>query len=557
MKTLHKYNIHWLLASCCVLLSIACDKNGELFKEFNPERMFMPGGEIRSESGETEVRLTWGKAPNTETSNYIVEVSKDSLFTNGALFSLNTDTTGVVITDQQIEVQTKYFARIRTAETIQSEASNWLHSNGFLIRGKQLFNFIDEQIDLQDTWVRLTWRPDQTTTKLIVGTPTGVIDEETGREQFLVAQEITLTAEEVEFGERRVDGLQPETEYIAFLFAGSVQVGDMKFTTKATSNFTIEVTPEDDLAQVIADAENQAVIGLHPGVYDLTENVVRIENKHITFGSVSGNPLNTTINPKGFELRGDGAGIHLTDITVDMLNVEGTYLVDLQGGATTFSSILVQGCRINGIGRALVRGSRAGNREHQIDYIRVENSIVQDNDQDYALFELQKLQMNRFELVNSTFNRLSTNILRYDTNIGTPEASILIDYCTINAFGNTGNRRPLMDVNTPADIVVNNSVLANTGWISPRFTSLSMNNELLRAGNGATARIANTNVFNLLNSAAPREPLNIPSVVVVSNVLSETLPWDLTTSDFTLPANSPLRTASSSAGPIGDPRWAR
>src|SRR5690606_16600257 len=492
MKTLHKYSIHWILASCCILLSIACDKNSELFKEFNPERMFMPSKEIGAESGETEVKLTWGEALNTEKATYIVEISKDTLFANGPLFSLNTDTAGVILTDQQIEVRTKYFARVRTVGTGQSDDSHWLYSNGFLIRGKQLFHFIDEQIDLQDTWVRLTWRPDETATTIGITKMHGDYDEDTGTETGPRVQTISLTVAEIESGERLIEELDPETRYSATLWADEVQIGQLFFTTKATSNFTIEIGPEDDLAQVIADAENQAVIGLRPGTYNLTENVVRIENKHITLGSVSGNPTNTIINPRGFELRGDGSGIHLYDLTVDMLGTPDLYLVDLQGGATTYTSIHVQGCRIQGIGRAFVRGSRAGNREHRIDYIRVENSIVQDNDQDYALFELQKLQMNRFELVNSTFNRLSNNILRYDTNIGTPGVSILIDHCTINAFGNTGGRRPLMDVNTAADIVISNSILANTGWISPRYSSLSMNNDLLRAANGATARIANT-----------------------------------------------------------------
>ncbi|MBD1421142.1 DUF4957 domain-containing protein [Sphingobacterium chuzhouense] len=557
MKTLHKYSIHWLLALCCVLLSIACDKNSELFKEFNPERMFMPSKEIGAESGETEVKLTWGEALNTEKASYVVEISKDTLFANGPLFSLDTDTAGVILTDQQIEVRTKYFARVLTVGTGQSDDSHWLHSNGFMIRGKQLFNLLDEQVDLQDKSVRLTWRPDETATTIIIGKLTGEINEETGGEKFDIIHQINLTADEIASGERLVEDLQSETPYVAILYARDVQIGILKFTTKATSNFTIEIGPEDDLAQVIADAENQAVIGLRAGTYNLTENVVRIENKHITLGSVSGNPANTKINPKGFELRGDGAGIHFNDLTIDMLGTPDLYLVDLPAGAATFTSIHLQGCRIHGIGRALVRGSRAGNREHKIDYIRVENSIVQDNDQDYALFELQKLQMNRFELVNSTFNRLSTNILRYDVNIGTPRASILIDYCTINAFGNTGGKRPLMDVNTPADIVVSNSILANTGWISPRFTSLSMNNDLLRAANGATARIANTNVFNLLNSATPRAKLNIPNGVVTATVLEVALPWDVNTDDFTLPANSSLREASSNAGPIGDPRWAR
>src|SRR5690606_33042623 len=274
----------------------------------------------------------------------------------------------VVLTDQQIEIRTRYYARVRTLETGSSETSHWLHSSRFLIRGKQLFNFIDEQLDLADTWVRLTWRAEETVTRLVVATPVGEIDEETGEQDMDVIQQITLTPEEIASGERSVEGLQPETSYIAFLYAGELQVGDMMFTTKATSNFTMEITPEDDLEQVIADAENNAIIGLHPGVYDVTEDIIRIEGKHITLASVSGNPTNTIINPRGFELRDDGSGIHLYDLTVDMLDVEGTYLIDLQGGATTFSSIHVQGCRIERIGRAFVRGSRAGNREHSIDY---------------------------------------------------------------------------------------------------------------------------------------------------------------------------------------------
>ena len=72
MKTLYKNSIHWFLAFCGVILSFACDKDNELFKEFMPERMFMPSKVIGTESGETEIKLSWGEALNTETATYIV-----------------------------------------------------------------------------------------------------------------------------------------------------------------------------------------------------------------------------------------------------------------------------------------------------------------------------------------------------------------------------------------------------------------------------------------------------------------------------------------------------
>src|SRR5690606_11512277 len=139
-------------------------------------------------------------------------------------------------------------------------------------------NLLDEQVDLQDRSVRLTWRPDETATRIRIAKRSAATDEE----QYDIVQQITLTAEELEAGERVIEDLEPETQYLATLYADEVQIGQLLFTTKATSSFTIEVGPEDDLAQVIANAENQAVIGLRPGTYNLTENVVRIENKHIT-----------------------------------------------------------------------------------------------------------------------------------------------------------------------------------------------------------------------------------------------------------------------------------
>lgn len=555
MKILNKQSIiavGSILSVAAVLFS--CGKHEFLAEAFNPDRMFMPSSTIRATSGETSVSLVWGKPVNTAgTPSYTIEIAQDSLFDNGPLFELSSDTTGIVLTDQQIEVREKYFARVRTNNTNQSSNSEWLYSNGFTIRGKQLFLPINEQIDLKDTWVNLTWRPDETATTIRIS--------KSGEGSQPVVQTITLSSGEIEEGIKRIEDLEPQTGYTAALLAGSVQIGIVSFTTKAPSNFTLEIGPDDDLAATILAATSQDVIGLLPGTYDISSGIVTLLKKTVTLGSVSGNPAETIILARGFDLRGDGAGIVLQDLTVDLLDVAGTYMIDLKGetsdgGSSVFTHIHVQGCVIQNIGRAFVRGSRAANRDHKIDYIKVENSILKNNDTDYALFEIQKLAMNNFEISNSTINRVSNNIIRYDTNIGTPAAEILFDHVTINAFGNAG-RRALIDVNTPANIVISNSILSNSNWASGRYPSPTVHNELLRAANGATAQISYTNFSNLLNSATPPVALVVPSAVVTSGIYNETLPWTFQSESLELPSGSSLRSGSSSASAIGDPRWAQ
>src|SRR5690606_33018063 len=158
------------------------------------------------------------------------------------------------------------------------------------------------------------------------------------------------------------------------------------------------------------------------------------------------------------------------------------------------------------------------------------------------------------EFINSTINRVSNNILRYDSNIGAPAAEILFDHVTVNAFGNAG-RRPLFDINTPANVTIKNSIIANSVWASDRYKTPAVHADLFRAGNGASVTIQNTNLYNLMNTAVPPAPLIIPAATQ-TNVLSENLPWthDTATKDLVIPAGSPLQTASSDAGPIGDLR---
>ncbi len=75
-------------------------------------------------------------------------------------------------------------------------------------------------------------------------------------------------------------------------------------------------------------------------------------------------------------------------------------------------------------------------------------------------------------------------------------------------------------------------------------------------GSNTTAIMSNVNSFGLTDGAATPVALNWPAAITQSNMTTVNLGWTDATNDFTLPAGSPLRTAGTSGGAIGDPRWA-
>ena len=131
---------------------------------------------------------------------------------------------------------------------------------------------------------------------------------------------------------------------------------------------------------------------------------------------------------------------------------------------------------------------------------------------------------------------------------GTPTPEVTFDHCTVNNIG-TGTTRVLMDANTnPVKAIFTNSIFANT----PRTGTLSP--DAIRAtGVGSTVTFSYNDYFKFMNGSAA--VLTFPTYVVQTGVQTIDLGWLPATTDFKLPAGSPLQTASSTGGPIGDPRW--
>ncbi|MFN4312717.1 MAG: DUF5123 domain-containing protein [Chitinophagaceae bacterium] len=550
MKYQKYFNARLLVMLLSLVSFAACTKTEEdpvLPRQFKP-------GDIKVTAGETQARLDWIRsqfaAPGT---TYRLEVSTDTNFSSAAPISLEVEDNFYVLTENDLEVETKYFARVKANAVNSTAESGWVNSAGFMITGEQIL-FTPLDAELKDKSVTLRWRPTNGLTRIVL-TPAGGS-----------AETITLTADDLSASLKLIDNLSPLTTYTAAIYAGNVRKGILTFTTKEPSIYTIVLNPGDDLVAAVAAASNGDLIGLNPGTYNCVDgggafvNLV-VQQKMISIASVSGNPNDTKVNYREVTLKGTGAGVKLQGIGFDGLaaGANSLYFLNLVGlnsdsEAADFGNIEVNNCLVSNMGNCFFRGNRAANNAHKIDTIRVINSIVSDSRylNAYTFFTMEKLEFESVELINSTFNRLGRAFIGFSTNItlGTPPR-ILIDQCTINSVGRDGRNNFLVDLNANTlNLTISNSIIANTPM--PGQTT---GTSLVRAGS-AVALLRNSNYFNLSDGAATPTALSFPAQVSQQNVTTENLGWTNDTNDFTLPAASPLRTASSSGGPIGDPRWA-
>lgn len=536
------------------LVTIVACKKPEYDADFELPRQFKPG-DIGITAGETQAVLGWSPSLFTAGKNvsYTVQISQDSSFNGTVLYTVVTDTSSVTITDSVLQVMQFYFARVKANANGPTAESGWVHSGRFRITGEQIFSPVIDA-DLKDTSVVLKWRTSPGLTKIVL-TPAGG-----------TPVDVALTAGDVTAQQKKINGLIPLTVYTAEIYRNNIKKGTISFTTKERNIFSVVLNPGDDLITAVANAANGDIIGLEPGTYNtisaatgLYANVI-VQQKTITIQAKSGNASNTKVNFKEMTIKGTGAGLILKGIEFNGQAGVADYFINFVGlnsdaEAATFTKLIVDNSIVRFTNNAVIRGNRGGNNAHKIDTIQFKNSIVSDNGSsagfDYIL--LDKMEFKVLDLSNSTFYNSGRRLISWATNFTAPKPKILIDKVTINSIGYGARDNVLLDANAnPVDFTLKNSILANT----PK-PGQTVGNSLLRAtGAGSTVTIANSNLFNLSNGAATPAALVVPAYVVQQNNLAVDLGWTGTTTTFALPAvPSPVRTASETGGPIGDPRW--
>ena len=521
---------------------VACKKT-EFSPDFDLPRQFKPG-DISIIAGETEAKLSWSPSLFTTGKNvtYTVEVSKDPSFQGTIDLTKVVERAEVVLTDNDLQIKEDYYARVKANKNGSTEESGWVSSNSFRITGEQIFLPI-APATLKDKSVELRWRPTDGLTKIVLtpqaGTPV----------------DVAITANDITAAAKQLTGLTPNTDYTAEIYAGTKIKGTISFKTKEPSIFTIELAPGDDLIAALDNAANNDVIGLAPGTYDASAANLVIAGKHVTIQSISGDYNNTKVLFKEVNLRGTGAGVKISGIEFDGTPGAAGYFLNLtglnaDGDAATFTSILVENSKIHGTANSLLRGNRAGNNAHKIDFIKFDNNIISDNGSgsfDYIL--LDKMEFNRLEIKNSTIYNAGRRLISWATNITAPRPVILIDGVTINGLGYGGRNDVLLDANAnPVDFTLQNSIIANI----PKAGEVGARAFRATAA-GASINITNNNMFNISTGGATPAALTFP--VAPANNQTIDLGWTPATTNFSLPADPALRTASTSNGPIGDPRW--
>lgn len=526
------------------LILFSCKKKEN---ELDPMRAFMTSGAISINAGATSAVLSWKEAVNTDSSisTYTVEVSRDSAFATGAQFSYVVPGTSVMVTDTQLLIRTPYYARVKTNGPTPALDSKWVYSKKFSLTGEQIFMVVKDA-ELKHNSVILRWNDSlhANLVKIVLtpdgGTPT----------------DYALTPQDIDSSHKKIEGLLPSTNYHAQIFSDTKEKGFIDFKTKDVPVYAYSIDSTIDLAILLDTCAPSIIIGLEPGTYTPSANC-NIKSKSVTLMSVSGDPMDTKIIFKEFKLMGDGAGINFKDLSFDGLGTA-AYFLNLAGlasdaAAASFANISVDNCRVSNYGNCFLRGNRgtaAG--DHKIGTIKVNNTIVTNNTlaAAYTEFTLDKLAVQNVIITNSTFNKLGRAMFLMSTVLpaSAPAPVILFDRNTVNNWG-SGGTRVLLDANTnPVAVTISNNIFANT----PRTGTLA--NDMIRAtGTGTTVAFANNNYFKMMNGSAAA--LTIPANVTQTANQQIDLGWDSTTVDFKLPASSPLRTASSTGGIIGDPRW--
>lgn len=546
-KNLTKIASSFLPVVLLGVLAISCKEETD---HVEPMRMFTPAGAMKSTSGETKVKLTWNPSLYTTATSgvtYTVEVAADSMFQTPVIVSVQTDTAGVVFTEDQLEVKKLYYARIKANALDTRPESKWVTSNRFSIRGEQIFAPLVNK-EIRDKTVVLRWRPTTGLTKIVVTPANGA------------PVEYEISAEEIEASAKTITGLAATTSYKADIFAGTKHKGTVSFTTKEPSVFTETVATAAELEAAIARAASGDVIGLEPGTYDHSANNLVISEKHLTLQSVSGDPANTTVLFKEITLKGNGAGVKLSGIGFDGTAASAAYFLNLaglgsDGEAANFTSILVENCTVNFTANCFMRANRgSSNGTHKIESIVVKNTVGSNNGTgSYHYFHLDKLEFKKLEIENSTFYNSGRAFIGWATNMTAPAKPVIsINQTTINNFGFSGRNNILLDANANAvEFTMQNSIVANTPKEGTVGTSL------LRASTDGSSILVvkNNNFFKLLDGATPAVELTFPSYVQLSSNTTIDLGWTGSTTNFNLPSGSEVRTGSTTSGALGDPRW--
>lgn len=524
-----RYTIFFLFISL-----LACMKKED---ELSLSRQFMPSGDISISTADTLATLTWKAALFTSGTavTYTVEVSQDSTFATTA-HSFATDTTGIRISDQYLEVRKKYYARVRTNGKDTASASNWVYSKSFSITGEQLLLPLADS-NLIDKSVILLWTSTQGLTKLVFTTGG-------------VSRTIGLSEEQSIAGKLQVDSLQPLTTYTVEIFKEEVSKGILTFTTKAgvaTGPNVIDLTGITGVPGILKDTLPKvgagSIIILKRGeTYNI--DIAMELGKAVSF--VSENSFNTQLPliyfTNNFNVTAGSVidSVVFRGLTLRSNDYASRYVINASNVAT-IGKILFEDCHVE-IFRGVVRLQTSAAGGTQVGDFVVNNCVV-DSISNYGVVNCDNVAcaVQNITIQNSTLYKLEKVVTsKQNSN------SVVLSNCTINEAPQGGGSAYLVDYSQSAT----NNITAGIS-LKSCIIGVGRNN-----GGSTSVRGIRANAATLINVSSS---FNTSDYVVSGNAIVGLTVYAGTVTDLWKdPANGNFTIKDSGfAGKssAGDPRW--
>jgi len=409
-------------------------------------RMFMPG-DISVVSGDTIATLSWKASLYTSTTDvsYTIELSRHSLFAGTPELSQVTKSTQITVTDRQLAVRQKYFARLKANAVGNSGESNWLHSSGMTpIKGEQYLRPILDG-ELTESKVTLRWVVNPGFNKITLTPKTGT------------PISVNLDPADIAAGVKAISGLSPKTTYDAAIFLGPAQKGYLTFTTFAgtpTGSNVVMVGPTDDLGAMLQTAVAPGTIFvLQQGSKYTNDASVKLpDNASITiWGQTGPNKPIIAFNQLLMPVNGGGT-IRLENLDItgyqngDPALTRRSYFVN-QNAQSTTAEIIFENCTIRNMANSPMRLQTS--TAIVFDKVTFNKCIVYDigwngsNGTYPFISNTITAKINNIYITNSTFYKVGYGLIAHNA---APSNTVQVDN---NTFYNvTGDGRLMIDYKT-------------------------------------------------------------------------------------------------------------
>lgn len=444
--------VKYIFKSILVVILLAttvtgCDYDKELIEELPVNREFAPIELNAMVRNQVNVELNWRVDDNVE--YYVVEFSDDADFNN---IVKTVDVTAAELPVLiPVESETLYYIRVKGVSARGLDDSTWAATTAQTLT-EQIFIEGDPS-DIRATEATLRWAPDSEVTEIKL-TPGDIT--------------YTITAEDRANGFVTLEDLTPETAYTATLYNGTRIRGVRTFTTGIDIGAGILVTPEDNLFQMIADAEAGAILVLEPGDYTEQTGTITLDKSLTIRGLRSFDKPMLRVN---FEIVGGATDVALIDLDLQGDGAGSSSLTDAirYTGAGDFNSLIISGSVVHDYARSFIAGNETG---AILQDLTIENSIV------YNVFtsggdfiDFRNSDVHNLNINTSTFYNCAPDrdFLRLDdagATAGTGVTlTVLIDRVTIYNCSSASNKRILYVRFTDNDITVKNTIIAQSEGI--------------------------------------------------------------------------------------------